>query len=943
MSDSSLPHENWPELSRLLDEALALPESARGEWLAAQEALDAERGAWLRRVLGHASALDSSGFLERPRIDRAPDEDVQPGRQIGVYRLVRELGTGGMGVVWLAQRVDGQLDRAVALKLPHVHLLAGAVRERFARERNILARLNHSNIATLYDAGLAANGRPYLALEFVDGKAITVWCREHRPGMEQRFDLVRQVMSAVEYAHARLVVHRDLKPSNVLVTADGTVKLLDFGIAKMLAADESSLDSSTLTRVGNRMATPGYSAPEQLAGLAVTTRADVYALGVMLYELLSGRRPFDGDGASGHTPLAEPPLCSARVDVDFAATVNGGDAASLRKRLRGDLDAIIAKAIDPVPERRYGSVEALAADLERHRRHEPIAAQRIGRVALAAKFVRRHRLGTGLAAAMAVATGIGVGLVAWQGNEAAQQARRADAAKAFVVEIFSASDPRIASDKPRGQITARELLDLGATRVEREFDGDPRTQIDLLGTVADIYRELGATDRATEMTARKVELAKKYYGELSLPVLESAVKAAGVACIDQADNCADLQREADTLLNRANRNASTLRADWWVNEGLRLRAQHGKEVERRAAFENAVALYRDSAPRHVGYVTAIEELASDFQMRGEFPRSIELHQQAIRVAAGLPRRNDAELQTIYGNLGRVYQQIGELLKASETFDKAADIAERTSGPDFVTTWEVRADAARTRHLAGDREAADAAFAALLPHLPPADRHAIGASVVREYYGERLAAEGRAGMSIPLLEASERDYIDHSRDDFDLRRVRLRLGDALDRAGRAADARPMLSTSLADYVAHSTPDQQPLLAARERWGRFLLDRGETADALKQFDEIVTQAHDRRLTHIALAHGDLARVALGRGSVDTALAESAAALDLWEHREGFYDVRMGPYLQRIRADALLAAGRGDEAQRVEDEAWASSEKFDAPESATRRHRTLTTTAR
>ena len=181
-------------------------------------------------------------------------------------------------------------------------------------------------------------------------------------------------------------------------------------------------------------------------------------------------------------------------------------------------------------------------------------------------------------------------------------------------------------------------------------------------------------------------------------------------------------------------------------------------------------------------------------------------------------------------------------------------------------------------------------------------------------------------------------IEHPRDDFELRLVRWRLGDALDRAGRTAEARAALSWSLDDYIAHMQPDQQPLLGMRERWGRFLLDQGDTAGAAQQFEEIVRQAHERRLTHIALAHGDLARVALARKNVDVALAESAIALDLWDHRQGFYDVRMGPYLQRIRADALAAAGKIDEAQRLEDAAWAASEKFDAPESPTRKHRRL-----
>ena len=933
----SLPDNHWPDLSRLLDEALELPASAREQWLVQQEAGNPEQGAWLRRVIDGADTVLAPDFLERPRLEPLPDEHVHAGAVIGVYRLVRELGVGGMGVVWLADRIDGQIARSVALKLPHVHLLSGTARERFARERNILARLQHPHIAHLFDAGLTADGRPYLALEYIEGEPITHWCRNRRASIEQRLDLLQQVMAAVEYAHSRLVVHRDLKPSNVLVTADGSVKLLDFGIAKLLAADDPVATPDTLTRAGQNMATPGYSAPEQIAGEAVTTRADVYALGVVLYELLCGQRPFPDHGRAA--AAAEPaPLCSSLIGAQFAETVGETRTATLRNAVRGDLDAILAKAVATAADDRYVSVEAFAADIARHRAHRPIHAQRISSWALAAKFLRRHRVGASLVAALLVTISTGVTLVAWQAKEVAQQARRAEAAKAFLVDIFSASDPRIASDKPRGTITARELLDLGAQRIEREFADDPATAIDLLGTVANIYRELGATEQASRLTERKVELAKQFYGELSEPVLDTAVQSAAFSCNDQHDDCATLQRVADDLLTRAGRNDSTLRAEWWVNEGERLRADAEQALPRRAALEKAVAMYAQNGPRDPGHVTAIVELATDFQAHGDYKRTIELDEQALRLAASLPRRNDAEMQTIYGNMALAYQQSGDMINASVASDKAADIAERTSGADFVTLWEARGNAARSRHLGGDREAADAAFEALMTHLPPLTVQSTSASIVRELYGERLAAEGRPVLALPLLEAAEREFIQHPRDEFDVRRARLRLGDALDRLGRHADDRAKLSSALNDYVAHSSPGDQPLLAARERWGRFLLDRGEIDAAASQFEEIVRQANQRRLSHIALTHGDLARVALLRKDYKRALAESAIALDLWQHKQGFYDVRMEPYLQRIRADALAASGQRESAQQLEDSAWAACQKFDAPESPTRIHRIL-----
>ena len=535
----SLPHDRWPELSRLLDQALDLPDAARTDWLAALELRDADAGAWLRRVVGHANVATSPEYMGRPRIERAPDEDVQAGAAIANYRLVREIGTGGMGVVWLAQRSDGQLDREVALKLPHVHLLAGAVRERFARERNILARLNHPRIATLYDAGLAATGRPYLALEYVDGEPITQWCRERRADVEQRLALMLQVMDAVEYAHARLVVHRDLKPSNVLVTAEGDIKLLDFGIAKLLAADDLQSEGSTLTRMGHRMATPGYSAPEQLSGTAVTTRADVYALGVMLYELLCGRDPLPT--RRGPRPRARSRHVVPRRSIRSSSRPS---EAAMRRRCG------VSHTRRPRRNSRQGDrpepEQSLRLGRSLRRRSATPPRPRAGRRAAH----RAHRAGREIRAPassghrgsprIARRGRIGVTLVAWEAKEAAQEARRAEAAKAFLVDIFSASDPRIASDKPHGEVTARELLDLGATRIEHEFADDPRTEIDLLGTVADIYRELGVADRSAALNARKVALAKKTYGELSQPVLDNAVQQAAYACSDQSDRCADL-------------------------------------------------------------------------------------------------------------------------------------------------------------------------------------------------------------------------------------------------------------------------------------------------------------------------------------------------------------------------------------------------------------------
>ncbi|MET0292885.1 MAG: serine/threonine-protein kinase, partial [Steroidobacteraceae bacterium] len=527
---------HWPELSRLLDEALELPEAERAAWI---DRLPPERAALaptLRRLLLHPDgALPPDWLQSPPPLATSREAEFVPDQRIGPWRLIQELGQGGMGVVWRARRDDGELGRDAALKLPHAHLLAGDLRGRFARERDILASLSHPNIATLYDARLAEGGQPWLALELVEGRNIVDACRERQLDVPARLRWFDQVLDAIRYAHSRLVVHRDLKPSNVLVDATGRVKLLDFGIAKLLSADGK--DADALTRAGTLAVTPAYAAPEQLAGGEVTTATDVYALGVLLFELLSGRRPFDGPRTSGR----EAPRASDCAD----------DPAT-RRALRGDLDAILARALALRPDDRYPTADALHADLARARRDEPVEARHIGALQLAGKFLRRHRTAAAFSGLLIAVVAAGVAGVFWQAREARQQARRAEAVTAFLTSVFAASDPRIASDTPRGQITARQLLDLGVPRIEAGFADDPRTQIELLRAVADIYRALDEHERADALQERQLALVRRLYGPHHPNVLDHAVELGSRACgAADAASCAIAQRDADARLRAA--------------------------------------------------------------------------------------------------------------------------------------------------------------------------------------------------------------------------------------------------------------------------------------------------------------------------------------------------------------------------------------------------------
>src|SRR5882672_9611836 len=362
-------------VSGLLDQVLELPAAEREPWLQRLAQTQPEMVPVLREML---AAREESGFSEvlqtLPRIGgeataTVATSDLHTGERVGPYLLKRELGAGGMAVVWLAQRADGAFKRDVALKLPMLSRLRRDLADRFARERDILAGLEHVNIARLYDAGVAEDGLPYLALEYVEGQPITTWCDSHRYGIRERLKLYMQVLDAVQYAHTRHVIHRDIKPSNILVTDAGQVRLLDFGIAKLLIEGETAAETQ-LTQLYGRAFTVDYASPEQLRGEPVTAASDIYALGVVLYELLMGKRPYRIKATTA--ALIEQAIVNAEIarpstHVEQEAAANRSTTPpKLARRLKGDLDAVLLKALAKLPTDRYSSAEALADDVQRH-------------------------------------------------------------------------------------------------------------------------------------------------------------------------------------------------------------------------------------------------------------------------------------------------------------------------------------------------------------------------------------------------------------------------------------------------------------------------------------------------------------------------------------------------------------------------------------------------
>ncbi|RTL41594.1 MAG: serine/threonine protein kinase [Burkholderiales bacterium] len=421
---SARPVDRWRVLSPLLDELLDLDAGARDVRLAQLAAQDPALAEELRALLARDESLNDLGFMERPvaeALQLAPAPAIVEGMTIGPYRLERELGQGGMGSVWIAVRADGRFEGRVAVKFLRSGLFAAGDAGRFAREGQILARLAHPNIARLLDAGVV-DAQPYLVLEYVDGQPIDGYCRERGLGIEARVRLFLDVLSAVGHAHARLILHRDLKPSNILVTAGGEVKLLDFGIAKLLDEAGRGDAGSELTQLAGHAYTPHYAAPEQVQQTEVTTATDVYALGVLLYQLLGGGHPTAADTQMRLDLLKAVVEQVPRRLSDAAAQGSDPSMAREARALRGDVDTIVAKALKKLPADRYGNAQALADDLRRWLAHEPISARPDRGLYVLGRFVRRHRW------PMAAGTVAVLALVALTAVSAIQ-ARRASAAE----------------------------------------------------------------------------------------------------------------------------------------------------------------------------------------------------------------------------------------------------------------------------------------------------------------------------------------------------------------------------------------------------------------------------------------------------------------------------------------------------------------------------------
>lgn len=770
----SLSAERWARLSPLLDEILDLDADGRRAALARLTLATPDLVADLEALLAADDRADdalqrsvhaeSIAFLDNVAGEATADVSTEtPPDRIGDWRIIREIGRGGMGVVYLAQRADRDFDQHVALKVVRRGLDSEQIVSRFRRERQILARFRHPAIAALVDGGIGSDGRPYFAMEYVDGQPITRHADAARATVDDRLRVLLAACAAVQYAHANLVVHRDLKPSNILVVPNGQVKLLDFGIAQVLTQDGLA-EPTDLTRDGSRAMTLDYASPEQLRGEAATTATDVYGLGLVLYELLTGRRAHTVTSGSysdrlsavldhdviepsrSVTPTADPSLS----DVAIA---RGTTLERLRRRLRGDLDTIVRTALHREPSRRYASAEAFARDIERHLAGLPIAARPDAWSYRAGKFIARHRAGVAATAAIVLLVFAALGVAVWQARIAEREARKSRAVSEFLTSIFTVADP---SESRGAAVTAREILDQGSRRIETDLRDQPDLQADMFGIVGEVYRNLGMLTQSGAMVKRALDRTQELYGADD-PRTAAAAHRWARWLWDTGDYARAEQtlretltlqrrvlgREAPQISETLSTLAAVLGEDNKHEEALALhrealsidRAAHGERharvatdlsniavvLERLSRFDEAERLQREAlemrrdllGPDHPDVANSMNALAVVLNARGNSAAAVPLLQDTLALQRRLFGLRHPEIPQTLDNLGLAYQRTGRMREALAAAREAVDLRRQILGPNHPDLATSLNNFATTSYGLGAYEDAERALRAAI--------------------------------------------------------------------------------------------------------------------------------------------------------------------------------------------------------------------------------------
>jgi serine/threonine-protein kinase len=855
-------------------------------------------------------AADTSGALEPEALKESPlwqelnvepearSPEVPAGR-IGRWRVLGELGRGGMGVVYLVERADGEFEQRAALKLLHPSLASAEALRRVEQERQILAGLEHPGIARLLDGGRADDGRPYLVMERVEGRPIDRYCDEERLTVAARLRLFVAVGRAVEHAHRSLVVHRDIKPSNIVVTDSGEVKLLDFGIAKLLQPEAAA---EPLTGTITRILTPDYASPEQVLGGAITVASDVYQLGLLLYELLTGRRPYRVGSVSAleierAVCHLEPRRPSAIVGAPAPAPGPEERAAdeiaarrrttprALARRLRGDLDTIVLQALRKEPERRYASVAHLVEDVERHLAALPVRARGDSFGYRAARLALRHRatvasalLGVLLLVGWAVTATRQAAAIGRQRDRAQAEAAKARQVKELVVRLFEGVQPAEARGR---ELSARELLDRGWASLEDELAGQPEVQAELLETVGGAYRELGVYDRARRLLDRALELARAQEGadprRLPAALLGHGRLRRDLGEYDAAE--AELREalELRRALGPVDPEVATILSDLAMTVHHRGDYRQGEEL-----FRQALAMRRELfGDAHPEVAESLDELGTSLRHQARYAEAELLLREALELRRRVLPERHPQLATSLSNLALVVQNLGRLEEAEALLREALEIVVAVRGEGHLYTAVTMNNLARLLRARGDLDAAEPLLrqALVVRRQTLGEAHpqvAMNLNDLGRLLEDRGDLDGAEVLYREALLVYPADHPWRSATGFNLGRLREALEDY-------AGAERLYRESIADQRLHYGSDHERVGVGLNRLGVVLHRQGDLAgaeaalrEALEVFRKRLPENHTR-LAEALVPLGEVLIAGGAAGEAEPLLREGLAILE------------------------------------------------------------------
>lgn len=887
-------HARWSQITDLFGAASELPAGERRPYIIRQTLDDLELREEVLGLLAYDTGPSTGPLtralgeaLEATTRDR---RDKLIGKLLGGYKIVSVLGQGGTGTVYLAERADRQYSAQVAIKLVDSAALHGDLRLRFSAERQILASLSHEHIARLLDAGETDEGQPYLVMEYVHGLSVDRYCDRVQLTIPARLELFLKICAAVQYAHQNLVVHRDLKPANVLVTSDGTPKLLDFGIAKLLNVGNDAAALQALTRINDRLLTPEYASPEQILGRTVTTASDVYALGVVLYELLTGARPYVVPGSASQLELErticvhdpERPSVAIQKAIEFGprdgessiqaiAAKRSLTPERVRRRLEGDIDAIVMRALRKEPEHRYGSVEQLIADIRRHLANEAVQARQGNWIYYSQRFARRNVVAVSAGSAFVLFV-IGVAVVLTLKNQAIaierdranQDRTRAESVSTFMLDVFSSVDPFVNVGK---EPTARSLLEQASRRIQSDSELTTDIRGRLLEAMGRSFRRLGFPDRAVPYLQDSLRIQRVAAGrddarvgsvlaELAIALREAGQFEESDRVFEQALDVLRHSQEPKSeayaqLLVDLGRleifRSNMQQARGHLNTGLELMIEmKGRDHPEVGAIllelatvllwedelgtaektvRRAAEIYKSSAVLHPDRITADYRLAE-----------ILFSQGRINEAAPLFERVLGAQRLLYGSNGTVADTLGSLAqiriaqnnsKDAETLIQEALTAHKGSGSTpankigylqtmLATIWMGQSKFTEAEILLRDT------LDLFAKSLPPDHQYVASAE---HYLGECLLENGKLVDAESILTAAMNRWKRTDAPAWRSARSANTLGEALFRQGRMQEAERYLVTSFQALNAHAGADQDTKNKARERIARFYTDRGQ----------------------------------------------------------------------------------------------------------------------